>query len=201
MRGPNSARCRGSSIPFLFSSYKHLPPNMMSHAHSTASSSSTALPTPSSFHLIINNALEAYEKCTKKNLVSHPLAEQLQSCNSPDSIILVLQQQVQEINQSKSGDERLTKWLDPTVKVLYAFIEVLGEGVGLVCFEDVLLITICPLMFIYLSGFLTCESDLCWFGRPPFSVYTHSLYLHTGNLTVCTVSGSWGCLHESQNYH
>jgi hypothetical protein len=46
----------------------------------------------------------------------------------------VLQQQVQEANQSQSGDEMLTKWLDPTVKVLYAFTQALGEGVGVVCF-------------------------------------------------------------------
>lgn len=173
----------------------------MSRAHSTASSSSRALPTPSSFRLIINNALEAYEKRTKKNLLSHPLAEQLQNCNSPDSILFLLRQQVQKINQSKSGDERLTKWLDPTVEVLYAFIEVLGEGVGLVCSEDMISITICPLMFFYLAGLLPCERDFCWCGHPPFSVYLHSLYLHTGNLTVCPVSGGWGCSRESQHYH
>ena len=100
----------------------------MSRTHDTASS-------PSSFHLIINSALEAYEKRTKKNLLSHPLTEQLQNCDSPGAILLVLQQQVQEINQSQSSDERVTKWLDPTVNVLYAFTEVLGEGVGLVCFR------------------------------------------------------------------
>ena len=97
----------------------------MSRTHNTASSSS-------SFHPIINNALEAYEKRTKKNLLSHPLAEQLQTCNTPGAILLVLQQQVQEI-KLQSGDEMLTKYLDPTVKVLYTFTEVLGEGVGLVC--------------------------------------------------------------------
>ena len=100
----------------------------MSRTHSTASSSS-------SFRLIINNALEAHEKRTKKNILFHRLAEQLQTCDSPAAILLLLQQQVQEINSSQSGDERLTKWLDPTVKVLYAFTQVLGEGVGLVCFK------------------------------------------------------------------
>jgi hypothetical protein len=88
-----------------------------------------------SFYLIINNALEAYEKRTKKNLLFHPLAEQLQTCDSPGAILLVLQRQVQETNQSQSGNEMLTKWLDPTVKVLYAFTEALGEGVGQVCFK------------------------------------------------------------------
>ena len=110
---------------FLFS--HKLPPNLMSRAHNATSSSS-------SFHPILKNALNAYEKRTKKKLLSHPLAEQLQSCYSPGDILLMFQQQVQEINQSQSGDEMLTKWLDPTVKVLYSFTEILGEGVGLVCF-------------------------------------------------------------------
>jgi len=48
--------------------------------------------------------------------------------------------------------------------------------------QDVFSITICTLMFIYLVGFLTCESDLCRSRRPPFSVYPHSLYFRTGSL-------------------
>jgi hypothetical protein len=48
----------------------------MSHYHPTASSSSN-------FQLIINNALKAYEKRTKEDLLAHPLAAQLQACNSP----------------------------------------------------------------------------------------------------------------------
>ena len=158
---PDCCLSRYLSIPFLFY-HKHLPLNLMSRTVSTVSSSSSTLLvsthsstassssstlrvstrsessitfSPSFFHSIINNSFEAYEKRTKKNLVSHPLTEQLQNCNSPDAILFVLQQQVQDINHSKSGNERLTKWLDPTVKVLYAFTKVLGEGVGLVCFN------------------------------------------------------------------
>jgi hypothetical protein len=37
-------------------------------------------------------------------------------------------------------------------------------------------------MFIYLVGFLTCESDLCRCRRPAFSVYPYSLFIRTGNL-------------------
>ena len=147
----------------------------MSHTRSTA-------PSSSSFQSIINNALEAYEKRTKQNLLSHPLAQQLQTCDSPAAILVVLHQQVGEINQSQSSDERITNWLDPTVKVLYAFTKALGEGVGLVCFK-----TYFPSRSahscIYLAGFLTCEGDLCRSRRPPFSAYPHSLYFRTGNLT------------------
>jgi hypothetical protein len=45
----------------------------------------------------------------------------------------VLQKQVQELDRSQSNDDQLTKWLDPTVNILYALSATLGEGVCLVC--------------------------------------------------------------------
>jgi hypothetical protein len=102
----------------------------MSLTPPTASSSST-----STFQPIFNNALKAYERRTKKDLLAHPLAAQLQACDSPSNILAVLQQQVQELDRSQSSDNRLTKWLDPMVNVLYAFSATLGEGVGLVRFS------------------------------------------------------------------
>ncbi|KAI9436478.1 hypothetical protein H4582DRAFT_435325 [Lactarius indigo] len=86
----------------------------------------------SNFQSIFHASLKAYERKTKKDLLSHPLATRLNSCDSPAAILTVLQDQVQEFEQSRSVDERLTKWLDPTVNVLYAFSATLGEGVGLV---------------------------------------------------------------------
>ena len=96
----------------------------MSHSHLTTSSSN--------FQLIINNALKAYEKRTKKDLLAHPLASQLQACDSPSAILAVLQQQVQGLDQSRSNDDRWIKWLDPTVNIIYALSGTLGAGVGLV---------------------------------------------------------------------
>ena len=100
----------------------------MSHSHPTAASSSN-------FQLIMENALESYKKHTKKDLLAHPLASQLQACNSPAAIIAVLQQQVQELDQSRSSDDRWSKWLVPTVNILYSLSETLGEGVGLVSLQ------------------------------------------------------------------
>ena len=88
--------------------------------------------TVTNFESILTAALEAYKKRTKKDITSHPLATQLQSCDSPSAIIAVLQIQVQTFDQSQSFDERWTKWLDPTVNVLCAFSATLGNGVGLV---------------------------------------------------------------------
>jgi len=112
--------------PIHHLSLAQTPPSiLMSHTH-PASSSST------NFQLIFNNALKAYEKHTKNDLLSHPLAAQLQACQSPSSILAVLQHQVQELDQSRINDEGLTKWLGPTINVLYAFSETIGEGVSLV---------------------------------------------------------------------
>jgi hypothetical protein len=102
----------------------------------------------SNFQVIFNNALKAYERRTKKDLIAHPLAAQLQACDTHSSILIVLQQQVQELNQTQSSDERLTKWLDPTVKVLYTFSETLGEGVSLVCPGIIKVFGICILIII-----------------------------------------------------
>ncbi|KAH9035903.1 hypothetical protein EDB85DRAFT_2143394 [Lactarius pseudohatsudake] len=97
----------------------------MSQAPSTSTSSSN-------FQSVFNVALKAYEKKTKKDLLAHPLTAQLESCNSPADILLVLQERVNELDQSRSADERLSRWLNPTIDVLYAFSAILGEGVGLV---------------------------------------------------------------------
>ena len=97
----------------------------MAQSSSTASSSSK-------FKAILDAALETYEKTTKNKLLDHPLATQLQSCDDPITILSVLQELVQQFNQSRRRDERLRTWLDPTVNVLFAFSATLGEGVGLV---------------------------------------------------------------------
>src|ERR1700691_2475331 len=84
------------------------------------------------FQAIFNAALKLYEKQTNKDIIAHPLASQFQTCNSTST---VLEEQVREFDQACSGDERLTKWLNPTVNVLCVFSAALGEGVGLVIFD------------------------------------------------------------------
>ena len=94
----------------------------MSHSHLTAAPSSN-------LQLVFDNALKAYENRTKKDLRTHPLAPQLQACNSPNAILAVLRQ---GLDQSQSSDDRWTKWLDPTINVLFTFSATVGAGVGMV---------------------------------------------------------------------
>ena len=112
----------------------------MSHIHNT--------PTSSNFQLIFDSAFKAYKKRTEKDLLKHPLADRLQACDSPSSILAVLQEQVQKLNQSRGSNERLTKWLNPTVVVLTALSGTFGEGVGLVSIGTLNLPKIYTLIFI-----------------------------------------------------
>jgi hypothetical protein len=80
----------------------------------------------SNFQSTFSHALHAYKKRTRGDLILHPLAARLQSCNSPGAILDVLREQAQAIDQSWN------EWLDPIVNVLYVLSSTLGEGVGLV---------------------------------------------------------------------
>ena len=86
----------------------------------------------SNFQSIFYAAVKAYEKKTKNDLLIHPLAAQLQACDSPSDILVILQDKVKEFEQSRSAEERLSRWLNPTINVLCAFSATLSGGVGLV---------------------------------------------------------------------
>ena len=86
----------------------------------------------SSFASVFNAALEKYRRKTKQDLTKHPLLPRLQSCDSPEAILTVLKEETLEFNQSQNNDDGLTKWVTPTVNVLYSFSATLGGVAGLV---------------------------------------------------------------------
>jgi hypothetical protein len=97
--------------------------------------STTSQPvTPSSTFLsIFDTALGEYRKKTGQDLQSHPFANQLDTCDSADAILAVLQQQVDALNEAGKSFQTLMKCLKPTVNFLLLFIGTVGEGVGAVC--------------------------------------------------------------------
>jgi hypothetical protein len=133
----------------------------------------TALCSTSNFQTVFNTALKDYEKKTKQDLLAHPLAAQLQNCYSTTAILTILQDQAQQFDQHRRGDERLTRWLNPTVNVLYAFSATFGEGAGLVnfwwqFFHD-------PCFDVYRAGILTRKTDLRRYGFSPLSEHSFRL--------------------------
>ena len=125
---------------------------------------STSTP-QSNFVPIFNAALDSYKRKTKEDLASHPFLSSLQSCNSPEAVLTVLRDQIPAFNQSQNQDDSLTKWVIPTVNVLYTFSGIIGQGVGLVniwiiCREECLALMVfflrhshLQMQFLRVSGF------------------------------------------------
>ena len=120
---------------------------------SAVPSTSTSL---SNFAPIFNTALEKYKRKTKQDLAKHPLLPRLQSCHSPEAILTVLRDQSPEFNQSQNSNDGLTRWVLPTVNVLYSFSATLGGAVGLVN------ITIYPYDFV--------QSNITFQAFPPANI-------------------------------
>jgi hypothetical protein len=66
------------------------------------------------------------------------------SLQIPGDILAVLQEKVNEFDQSRSADERLSQWLNPTINVLYSLSATLGAGAGLVSTVEPTLLLLPP---------------------------------------------------------
>jgi hypothetical protein len=95
----------------------------------------------SDYDVIFDNALKAYKTKTGKDLAKDPLLRRLETCNSPDSVISLLRQQIPGFDQSGSNDERLTKWVNPVVNVLCNFATTISGVVTLVSLGKFIVIT------------------------------------------------------------
>jgi hypothetical protein len=91
-----------------------------------------AISSSANYQLIFDKALEAYKKKTGKDLASDPLLRRLESCNSPNAVLALLQDRVPGFDQSESSSYGVTNWLDTTVNVLFTFSSTIGGAVSLV---------------------------------------------------------------------
>ncbi|KAH9025604.1 hypothetical protein EDB85DRAFT_2149688 [Lactarius pseudohatsudake] len=104
------------------------------------SSSTTA--TPSDFKSILDAALTEYKNKTGKELLDHPLAAEVQRCDSVDAILALFQGQAKAFQQFRDSDQRLMKWINPVVDVLFTFSGTLSEGVSLAPFPPAKVIVV-----------------------------------------------------------
>ena len=79
---------------------------------------------------MLDAALTEYKKKTGHDLLAHPLAAELQTCTSVGAVLDILRFQASHFEQS--GDQKLMRFIDPLVHVLYTFSNALGDGVNLV---------------------------------------------------------------------
>ena len=84
------------------------------------------------YQSIFDDTLKVYKKKTGKDLRSHPLLSKLENCDSPEAVLIALREQIPGFDEAGSSGDKYTKWLDPTVNVLFAFSSTIGAGVSLV---------------------------------------------------------------------
>jgi len=84
--------------------------------------------------LLFDTALQSYEKQTGLKLIDHPLARQLESCHTVESVMNILQHQAWSITGFREDDGKAMRSLKRVVHVLHALSTstTLGEGIGLV---------------------------------------------------------------------
>ena len=90
----------------------------------------------SDFNSILDGALSQYKKKTGEGLLEHRLAAEVNRCDSIGAISAILQSQARELQQFRDGDQRVMKWIYPTVDVLSTFSETLGGVASIVCPEN-----------------------------------------------------------------
>ena len=132
---------------------------------------------PGSFNLqvIFEVALQDYEKQTGIALSKHPLAEQLQNCDSVESITAVLRDQTQAFSQFL-GNDKVLKPLKKVVSVLYKLSAPasFGQDIGLVCSS----LTGCSLFTVSHPrpiAFLACEGNTYGPRCPTLCMYLSSV--------------------------
>jgi hypothetical protein len=86
------------------------------------------------FQSLFESALQDYENQTGIPLANHPLAEQLQNCQSVDSVTTLLQEQARTFIKIRESD-KITKSLKGIVLALsrVSATATLGQAIGMVC--------------------------------------------------------------------
>jgi hypothetical protein len=89
-------------------------------------------PSQSRLQALFEAALQDYEKQTGIILAKHPLAEQLQECDSVESVTAVLREQTQAFSEFRR--DKIMKPLKNAVSVLHKLSATadLGQSIGLV---------------------------------------------------------------------
>jgi len=87
-----------------------------------------------SFRILFDSALQDYKDKTGNTLTDHPVAKQLETCESVNSITAILQEQARSFCEFRENDGKLMKALNSSVDVLCApsISSALDDAIGIV---------------------------------------------------------------------
>ena len=84
---------------------------------------------------LLRDALDNYAEKMNIDLKDNPFAEELKGCNSPEAILQLLEKNRDEFKDYREKDRKFINCLNPVVKFVHAFSEILGEATSLVSAE------------------------------------------------------------------
>ena len=146
--------------------------------------------THTNFETLFDAALAKYTKQTGSDLRNHPLASMIDSCDSPDSILVIFEEQAKAFDEFRSGDPKLIKLLRPVVNGLHAIFAsaALSAGVGLVSFPEPHILKIINIGVIegLPLGVPPCKTDFFWNRHPSLrACHSRRLHLIDNDVLIC----------------
>jgi hypothetical protein len=107
----------------------------------------------SNFQSIID-AVDKYAEQTGINLKENLFADKVKGCDSPDAVLLLLQENVKVFKDYRDQNRKFIDCLNPVVQFVHAFSGILGEVAGLVSHHFVLYFK-----FFFHSFVIRCRSN------------------------------------------
>ena len=109
---------------------------------------------------LISEAVDKYVEQTGINLQENPFLDKVKGCDSPDAVLLLLQENMKGLNDNQDKNRRFIDCLGPVVQFVHAFSAMLGEAADPVSGEQSL-----RYLLFFLNSFpqgtvTTCKTDL-----------------------------------------
>ncbi|KAF8259845.1 hypothetical protein EI94DRAFT_959507 [Lactarius quietus] len=93
----------------------------------------------SNFQSILD-AVDKYAEQTGINLKENPFAEKVKSCDSPNAVLVLLQDNLKVFKDFRDKNRKFIDCLSPVVQFVHSFSGILGEAAGLIPFQPAKLI-------------------------------------------------------------
>jgi hypothetical protein len=118
-------------------------------------------PLSSTFRILFDAALQDYKDKTGNSLTDHPIAKQLETCESVDSITAILQEQARGFREFRENG-KLMKALNSSVDILCApaIGSALNEAIGYVV--TLKSIRQCTLFLMTSTAISACKNNIRW---------------------------------------
>ena len=129
----------------------------------------TTLEESSAFESLFQSALDEYENQTGIDLRRHPLALQLDGCDSVQSLTEVLQQQAQAFHEFRGGNNKIITLLKHAAQALYKLSTpvVHAQAIGLVRPKS-LCVLYSHVSHASFTARVICENNTHLHRNPPF---------------------------------